>query len=85
MTELLQTDQFGTVPLRHVDPSDGTTALVVDLGPMGSDVHVDVVGDTVIIVDESAPGDGSTLELPLPSGEATTFIRNGVLTIEVKE
>ncbi len=49
---------------------------------LGSDGHVDVVGDTVIVALE----DGTQFELDLPAhGDATAFINNNVLTVEVRE
>ena len=52
--------------------------LIADFGP-GADVAVDVVGGTVIVAD----GD-ETFDIDI-EGEAQAFIRNGVLTIDVRE
>ncbi len=57
------------------------TIFVVDFGP-ARDLHADIVGDTVMIVDD---GSDEQIEFDLPAGEASTFMRNGVLTIEVRE
>jgi hypothetical protein len=58
--------------------SDGGYEVAVDFGPNG-DPTVDVVGDTVIVVDR---GDQYELEM---EGDAQAVIENGVLTIEVNE
>jgi hypothetical protein len=53
--------------------------VVADLRTPGG--AVDVVGDTVIVVD----GNDEQFELELPEGgDAQAFINNGILTIEVK-
>ncbi len=58
---------------------DDETTVVADLGPEAATASVDVVGDTVIVVD----GDDTT-ELTV-EGDARAFISNGVLTIEVDQ
>jgi hypothetical protein len=55
---------------------DDETVVVADLGDGGS---VDVVGDTAIVVLD----DADQFELALPTGDATAFMNNGVLTVEV--
>lgn len=76
MTETAQLD--GDVGLRRYD-YDEETVLAADFGPR-EDASVDVVGDTAIVV-----VDGEQYDLDLPAGDAQAFIRNGVLSIEVRE
>lgn len=52
--------------------------LVADFGPAAS-VSLDVVGETVIIVD-----DEETYDIEV-GADAEAFIKNGVLTIELSE
>lgn len=52
--------------------------LIADFGP-STDITVDVVGDTVIVV-----ADEETYDLEV-DGSAQAFIKNGVLTVEVIE
>jgi hypothetical protein len=65
------------VEVTRRDRPDGPE-LVADFGP-GADVAVDVVGSTVIVVE-----DNETFDIDV-DGEAQAFIRNGVLTIDVRE
>lgn len=59
---------------------DDATVVAADVGDHAA--TVDVVGDTVIVVE----GDGDQFELDLPEGrDAQAFITNGILTIEVNE
>jgi hypothetical protein len=63
--------------VREYDYADGRT-IAADLG---ADGVAEVVGDTVVVVLE----DDSQFELELPAGaDATAFMNNGVLTVEVK-
>jgi len=62
--------------VREYEYDDGTV-VAADLGADGT---VDVTGDTVIVVLE----DGRQFELELPAGDATAFMNNGVLTVEVR-
>lgn len=57
---------------------DGETVVAADLGPETSEADVDVVGDTVIVVQ-----DDDTIELDVDGG-AQAFMTNGVLTVEVR-
>lgn len=57
---------------------DGRIEFVADFGPAAS-VSVDVVGETVIVV-----AGEETYDLEV-DGNAQAFIKNGVLTIELKE
>lgn len=61
---------------------DGGRTFVVDFGPQATDLEVDVVDGTMIVF---APGRDDQVDVELPPGEARTFIKNGVLTIEVEE
>ena len=54
------------------------TVLVADFGPGGNALDVDVVDDTLLVVDGSR-----TREFDLPAGDAHTFNNNGVVTVEV--
>ncbi len=62
--------------VREYDYDDGSVTAV----DFGTDGVVDVTGGTAIVVLE----DGRQFELELPSDDATAFINNGVLTIEVR-
>jgi hypothetical protein len=57
---------------------DDRYELAADFG-LGTDVSVDVVGGTVIVVH-----DGESYDIDV-DGSARAFIRNGVLTIKVNE
>lgn len=57
---------------------EDTVELVADFG-IQDDEHVEIVGDTAIII-----VDGSQYEVEL-EGNAQAFINNGVVTIEVEE
>ena len=56
---------------------DNITAITVDFGPRASDVSVDVVGKTAIVI---AGDDQFEFELPDNVNEIST--KNGMLTIE---
>ena len=58
--------------------------IAADLGPSVADADVDVLADTAIVV-TGAGEDEPQVELDLPEGDAEVFIKNGVLTIELKE
>ncbi len=64
--------------VREYEYSDGTV-VAADLGADGT---VDVAGDTVIVVLED--GQQFELELPVDAANATAFMNNGVLTVEVR-
>lgn len=66
--------------IRRVETGDHDR-VVIDLGAGADGVSTDVVDDTVIVVGS----DDEQYEFDLPSAEARTFIKNGVLTIEVSE
>ncbi|WP_254530734.1 DUF7127 family protein [Natrinema gelatinilyticum] len=66
---------------RRYEYDDGTV-FAVDFGTTGADASVDLVDDTVIVVFED---DQYEIELPETAADAHTFIKNGVLTIEVEE
>jgi hypothetical protein len=75
MSEL---QQFGDeVSVRRYEYDDGVV-LAADFGP-SREAAVDVVDDTVIVVTDD---DQYELEV---EGDATAFISNGVLTIEVEQ
>ena len=65
---------------RQYDYDDGTV-LAVDFGTDASDASVDLVDGTVIVV-----YDDEQYEFELPDGasDAHTFIKNGVLTVELE-
>ena len=57
------------------------TVLVVDFGADHGDASVDLVDDTVIVVVDEAHHE---FELPDGADDAHTFIKNGVLTVEME-
>lgn len=63
--------------VREYDYDDGTV-FVADIGGAAT---IDVVGTTLMVV----PAAGEQFELELPSSDATAFMNNGVLTVEVSE
>ncbi|ADB61448.1 hypothetical protein Htur_2571 [Haloterrigena turkmenica DSM 5511] len=60
---------------------DDETVLAVDFGTENADATVDLVDDTVIVVLGDEQYD---LELPDGADDAHTFIKNGVLTVELE-
>ncbi|QSW99348.1 DUF7127 family protein [Haloterrigena alkaliphila] len=60
---------------------DDAAVLAVDFGTEHAETAVDVVDETVIVV-----VDGEQYELELPDGadDAHTFMKNGVLTVEME-
>lgn len=62
---------------------DDGTVVAADLGPSAVDADVDVLSDTVIVV--NGDDDESQIEIDLPDEDAEVFIKNGVLTIELEE
>lgn len=77
MAEVDQQRLERDIDLRRFDYDD-RVELVADFGP-ASDVSIDIVGDTAILV-----VDGREYDLEV-DGDAQAFMRNGVLTIEVTE
>lgn len=79
----MQFDQFSSETdsrARRVVHDDGTE-FVVDLGRSVGDSPVDVVDGTVIVV---IGDDQYEFDCPSDVNEASAFIHNGVLTIEVE-
>lgn len=66
--------------VRQVD-TDGINRYVIDFGAAADGVSADVVDETVIVV----MSDDEQYEFNVPSTEARTFMKNGVLTIEIDE
>ncbi|WP_408958135.1 Hsp20/alpha crystallin family protein [Natrinema sp. 74] len=66
---------------RRYDYDDGTV-LAVDFGTDGADASVDFVDDTVIVVVDDEQYE---IDLPVAVDDAHTFIKNGVLTVELEE
>jgi HSP20 family molecular chaperone IbpA len=79
---------------------DDATVLAVDFGLEGADASVDLVDGTVIVVVDGAErssadrssGDASLedgeqyeIELPEDVADAHTFMKNGVLTVELED
>ncbi|WP_247001238.1 Hsp20/alpha crystallin family protein [Halosolutus gelatinilyticus] len=60
---------------------DDRMVLAVDFGSAGADASVDLVDDTVIVV---ANGEQYEIELPEDAADAHTFMKNGVLTIDLE-
>ena len=74
-----------TLPVRRLDNADGSQTIVVDLGHgLDADIHTDVVDQTLLVVWDRPDQPEQSVELELPAGEARTFMKNGVLTIDVK-
>ncbi|MFB6179159.1 MAG: hypothetical protein ABEI77_05485 [Halorientalis sp.] len=68
-------------PVSRLEYDDGSTVLAADVG-VGREASIDIVGDTAIVV----IGD-EQYEFEVPDGDdesAQAFMKNGVLTIEVK-
>ncbi|WP_254535182.1 DUF7127 family protein [Halomarina litorea] len=65
-------------PISRYDYDD-TVVFAIDLGS-ASDAHVDVVDGTVMLV----VGD-QQYEFEVPEGDAEAFIKNGVVTVEVRQ
>ena len=61
---------------------DDSTVMAVDFGTEEADAAVDIVDDTVIVV---LGDDQYEIELPENTENAHTFIKNGVLTVELEE
>ncbi|MDS0474923.1 Hsp20/alpha crystallin family protein [Natrinema sp. 1APR25-10V2] len=61
---------------------DDSTVLAVDFGTDEADASVDFVDDTVIVVVDDEQYE---IDLPAEVGDAHTFIKNGVLTVELEE
>lgn len=61
---------------------DEQTVFVADLGADVDDASVEIVDGTAIVVLESPDG-AQQYEFEVPAGDAHTFIKNGVLSIEV--
>lgn len=74
-------DGIGSVAhVRHVI-EDERSSLVLDFGPGTDDVSYDVLEDMILIVD----ADGNQYELSLSVNDSRTFMKNGILTIEVDQ
>lgn len=73
--QLQEVDQQGAI-IREYE-YDNTTAIAVDFGPETSNISVDIVDGTVIVV---VSGEQFEFELPADTDEIAT--KNGVLTIE---
>ncbi|MFC6835396.1 DUF7127 family protein [Halomarina ordinaria] len=69
-------------PVRRYDYDDAVV-FAADLGD-GRDVDVDVVDGTAIVVVASDAHDSRQFEFDLPDGDAQAFIKNGVVTVEVR-
>ncbi|MDG5761137.1 Hsp20/alpha crystallin family protein [Natronococcus sp. A-GB1] len=65
---------------RRYEYEDGSV-LAVDFGTASTDAAADIVDGTVIVVDGD---DQYEFELPDGATDAHTFIRNGVLTVELE-
>ena len=67
--------------MRTVEETD-PPMLVMDLGEHADHVKTDVIGETLIVVNEATD---TQFEYQLPSALRRTFMQNGVLTIEIEE
>ncbi len=61
---------------------DDETVVAVDFGATETDTAVDLLDDTVIVV---VDGEQYEFELPVDADDAHTFMKNGVLTIEMED
>jgi len=68
---------------RRYDYPDATV-FVLDVSAHPNEVDVDIVDGTAIVVVDAGT-DAEQHEIELPDGDATAFINNGVVTIEVRE
>ncbi len=59
---------------------DDSTVVAVDFGA-GTEAAVDLIDDTVIVVVDD---DQYEFELPADADDAHTFMKNGVLTVEME-
>jgi hypothetical protein len=59
------------------DEYDDTAAITADFGPAASDISVDIVGETAIVI-----AGGDQFEFDLPAGVEEITTNNGILTIE---
>ena len=66
--------------IRTVEEAD-PPMFVIDLGEHADHVKTDVIGETLIVVNEASD---SQFEYQLPGAHRRTFMQNGVLTIEVE-
>lgn len=66
--------------VRRLDGDDHDD-FVVDFGATHAELEIDVVDDTAIVVTP----DEDQFEFDLPGSDASTFMKNGILTIEVHE
>ncbi|WP_425492282.1 DUF7127 family protein [Halovivax gelatinilyticus] len=75
------THTVGATPMVRTYEYDGESVVAVDLSGLSDDPAVDVVDGTAIVV-----FDDRQFEIDLPDGanDAHTFIKNGVLSIEVE-
>ncbi|MDJ1431593.1 Hsp20/alpha crystallin family protein [Halostagnicola sp. A-GB9-2] len=78
----MNSEQFTSDQLaRKYEYEDGSV-IAIDLGTSVPEPSVDLVDGTVIIVS----GDEQyEFDLPVEENDADTFIRNGVLTIELED
>ncbi|WP_222918668.1 Hsp20/alpha crystallin family protein [Natrinema sp. SYSU A 869] len=80
MTPEQFTPEEGQVARRY--EYDDSTVMAVDFGTEEADASVDIVDGTVIVV---IADDQYEIELPADTENPHTFIKNGVLTIELEE
>ena len=58
---------------------DDQVVIAIDIGRATADASMDVVDDTVIVVD----GKGNQAEYEMPDDDAEVFMKNGILTFEL--
>lgn len=78
----MNTEQFTSDQLARKYEYDDGSVIAIDLGTTVPEPSVDVVDDTVIIVSDDEQYE---LNLPIEQTDAHTFIKNGVLTIELED
>ncbi|AHF99913.1 hypothetical protein HALLA_15065 [Halostagnicola larsenii XH-48] len=78
----MNTEQFTSDQLARKYEYDDGAVIAIDLGTTVPEPSVDVVDGTVIIVSD---GEQYEFDLPVERTDAHTFIKNGVLTIELED
>lgn len=73
-----QTTGGGDDFVRRFQYDDGVV-IAIDIGRRSADASMDIVDDTVIVVEE----DGNQAEYELPDDDAEVFMKNGILTFEI--
>lgn len=78
----MNTEQFTSDQLARKYEYDDGSVIAIDLGTTVPEPSVDVVDGTVIIVSDDEQYE---FDLPVEQTDANTFMKNGVLTIELED